>query len=216
MANSGNFRHVYAAGIINHPVGLSRAGAPCHGQQSANQALKAVSAAGVWPRRAPRARGGHGVPVCPPCFWSPSLPAGAGLAGSPRKHCPAGDRKLNSSLPRWHPSCHGSAGRKSSVIRGPQRRRGAQLAPLALCAPHRSRGAVGGRGSGSASLPDYFWAPPQTDAAGSARLRAVPGVPRGARPCRQLRAGTFPAVPCRHPVPTGGRGAARCRGSAAR
>lgn len=60
MANSGNFRHVYAAGVINHPVGLSRAGAPCHGQQSANQALKSVPAAGLWPGR--RARGGVCVP----------------------------------------------------------------------------------------------------------------------------------------------------------
>lgn len=146
---------------------------------------------------------GHGVLRALRAAGASVLPAGGGLAGSPRKRCPAGDRKLKSPLLRWHPSCHRSAGPKRGVIRGPQRRRGAQLAALALSAPHRSRGAVGGRGSGSARLPDYFWAWPQTDAAGSARLRAVPGVPRGARPCRQLRAGTFPAVPSRHRVPTG-------------
>lgn len=163
--------------------------------------LRALS---LQPGRDPRRARGAGLPSL---LSALSAARGAGLAGSPRKQCPAGDRKLNSPLARWHPSCHRSAGPKSSVIRGPQRRRGAQLAPAAPCAPHRSRGAVGGRGSGSAPLPDYFWARPQTDAAGSARLRAVPGVPRGARPCRQLRAGSFPAVPSR---PHG------CRGSAAR
>lgn len=135
---------------------------------------------------------------------SPLCCPGRRLAGSPRKHCPAGDRKLNSPLARWHPSCHRSAGPKSSVIRGPQCRRGAQLAPAALSLPmaHVERWV-------DAALPLLRCQIISGHRHRRTRrgVRAVPGVPRGARPCRQLRAGTFPAVPSR---PHG------CRGSAAR
>lgn len=153
------------------------------------------------------------------CAPSPLLeplrcPQGGGLAGSPRKHCPAGDRKLNCSPHAGTPLVAGlqdpnpalSEGR--SVSEGPSW----HLSPSPLPIAHVERWVDAALALLCCQIISGHHHRRTLQGVCRLRSRGVLGaLLGGARPCWQLGAGTLPAVPAvptfppsRQPLPVAG------------